>query len=112
MIVAAACAYTRDIIRCQAPRKLILHLLIAVVDELGGLVPRDGHCSGGCDAAIPRPHILLVLVANDVGVCARLSGLVMGEVGESAGHLWVSAVGRLALSHGYLGLDHTCTLYV
>ena len=34
------------------------------------------------------------------------------EVGQGAGHLWISVMGWFGLGHGCLGLHHAGTLYI
>ena len=86
------------------PSKLALHLLVAVVYQVRRVVPRHLTWAIG-------PHILLVLVADDVllhpvpVVCLAL--MMLREVGQSAGHLLIHL--RLVLGHGrvdYAGALH------
>ena len=81
----------------ESPSKLALHLLVAIVYQVRRVVPR--HLSWAI-----CPHIMLVLVADDVllhpvpMVCVTL--MMLREVGQSAGHLLVHL--RLVLGHGWM----------
>ena len=88
----------------NSTNKLALHLLVAVVYQVRRVVPRHLTWAIG-------PHILLVLVADDVllhpvsVICLTL--VVLREVGQSAGHLLIPL--RLVLSHrrmNYAGALH------
>ena len=89
----------------NSPSKLALHLLVAVVYQVRRVVPRHLTWAIG-------PHILLVLVADDVllhpvsVVCLTL--MMLREVGQSAGHLLIHL--RLVLSHGWV--DYAGALHV
>ena len=89
----------------ESPRKLALHLLVAIVYQVRRVVPRHLTWAIG-------PHILLVLVADDVLLrpvpVVRLTLVMLREVGQGAGHLLIHL--RLVLSHRWM--DYAGALHV